>query len=99
MSSEGSVEEARAALIAEQMRHAHSLLSADVEGLRQELAHYRELTNLRLGELESARGDHEARLRSAADGITQFKVFTGLLNGGSSLLALLAILKAYLFGG
>ena len=88
-----------AALVAEQLRHANSLLRADLEGLRQELAHYRELTNLRLGDLEAARADHEARLRSAADGITQFKVYMGLLNGGSTLLALLAMLKAYLLGG
>ena len=88
-----------AALIAEQLRHANSLLRADLEGLRQELGHYRELTNLRLGDLEAARADHETRLRSAADGITQFKVYSGLLNGGSTLLALLAMLKAYLFGG
>jgi hypothetical protein len=99
MSSEVEVDDPQVALIAEQLRHAHSLLKADVDGLRQELAHYRELTNLRLGDLEEVRGDHEARLRSAADGITQFKVYMGLLNGGSTLLALLAMLKAYLFGG
>ncbi|HEY3345594.1 MAG TPA: hypothetical protein VGJ97_11740 [Anaerolineaceae bacterium] len=99
MSAEVDVNEVEVALIAEQMKHAHSLLKADVENLRQELAHYRELTNLRLGELESARSDHEARLRGTADGVTQFKVYMGLLNGGTSLMALLAMLKAYLFGG
>jgi hypothetical protein len=99
MSWEVDVDEVEVALIAEQMKHAHSLLKADVDSLHQELAHYRELTNLRLGALETARGDHEARLRGAADGITQFKVYMGLLNGGTSLMALLAMLKAYLFGG
>ncbi len=99
MSWEAEVDEAEVSLIAEQLKHANSLLKADVEGLRQEVAHYRELTNLRLGDLEATRGDHESRLRAVADGITQFKVYTGLLNGGSSLLALLALLKAYLFGG
>ncbi len=93
------MEDAEVLLIAEQMKHANSLLKADVEGLRQEVAHYRELTNLRLGDLEAIRSDHEARLRGVTDGITQFKVYTGLLNGGSSLLALLALLKAYLIGG
>ena len=94
-----SAAELDAELIAEQLRHANSLLRADLDGMRQELSHYRELTNLRLGDLEAARADHETRLRSAADGITQFKVYSGLLNGGSSLLALLAMLKAYLLGG
>ncbi len=99
MSWEADVDDTQVALIAEQMKHAHSLLKADVDSLRQELAHYRELTDLRLGALEATSGDHEARLRAAADGVTQFKVYTGLMNGGSSLLALLALLKAYLFGG
>jgi hypothetical protein len=93
------VDDPQVSLIAEQMKHAHALLKADVDSLRQELAHHRELTTLRLGDLEAARGDHESRLRSVTDGITQFKVYTGLLNGGSSLLALLALLKAYLLGG
>jgi hypothetical protein len=93
------MEDAEVSLIAEQMKHANSLIKSDVESLRQELAHYRELTTLRLTDLEAARSDHETRLRGVSDGITQFKVYTGLLNGGSSLLALLALLKAYLFGG
>jgi hypothetical protein len=93
------MEDVEVSLIAEQMKHANSLIKSDVETLRQEVAHYRELTTLRLNELEASRSDHEARLRGVSDGITQFKVYTGLLNGGSSLLALLALLKAYLFGG
>jgi len=92
------MDETQAALIAEQMSHANALLRADVEALRRELAHYRELTNLRLGELEAVRGDHESRLRAVNDGITQFKVYTGLMNGGSSLLSILAVVKAYVLG-
>jgi hypothetical protein len=93
------MDETQVALIAEQMKHANTLLRADVEALRAEQAHYRELTNLRLGELETARSDQETRLRSATDGITQFKVYSSLINGGSSLLSILALLKAYLMGG
>lgn len=93
------MDETQVALIAEQMKHANTLLRADVEALRVEQAHYRELTNLRLGELETARSDQETRLRSATDGITQFKVYSSLINGGSSLLSILALLKAYLMGG
>lgn len=98
MSWEVEMDETQAALIAEQMKHAHALLRADLDALRSELGHYRELTDLRLSELERSRTDHETRLRSAADGITQFKVYTGLANGGASLLALLAMLKAYILG-
>jgi hypothetical protein len=90
--------EPEAALIAEQMKHANALLGADVDALRAELAHYRELTDHRLKTLEEAGRDTELRLRSAADGITQFKVWSGLANGGSSLISLLALLKAFFLG-
>ncbi|MDD5371472.1 MAG: hypothetical protein PHQ40_20530 [Anaerolineaceae bacterium] len=93
------MDETQMALIAEQMKHAHSLLRSDLEALHSDMKHYRELTNLRLGDLEAVQRDHEARLRSASDGITQFKVYTGLANAGASLLALLALLKAYILGG
>jgi hypothetical protein len=93
------VDETQMALIAEQMKHAHSLLRADLEGLRSELKYYRDLTDLRVSDLETVQRDHETRLRSATDGITQFKVYTGLANAGASLLSLLALLKAYILGG
>ncbi|HEY3344009.1 MAG TPA: hypothetical protein VGJ97_03715 [Anaerolineaceae bacterium] len=93
------VDETQMALIAEQMKHAHSLLRGDLEALRSELKYYRDLTDLRVSDLETEQRDHETRLRSASDGITQFKVYTGLANAGSSLLALLALLKAYILGG
>ena len=93
------MDETQAELIAEQMRHANALLRADLDSLKGELEHHRELTGLRLTDLEAARADHEARLRSATEGITQFKVYSGLVNAASSILALLALLKAYILGG
>jgi hypothetical protein len=49
------MDETQAQLIAEQLRHANSLINAELDALRAELGHYRELTNLRLSELETAR--------------------------------------------
>lgn len=92
------MDEVQAQLIAEQLKHANTLMRADVEALRAELAHYRELTNLRLTELETARSDHEQRIRAASDGIVQFKVFSGLTNGGASLISVLALVKAFFLG-
>ncbi len=93
------MDETQAQLIAEQLRHANSLVKAEMEALRAELGHYRELTNLRLNELESARLDHENRLRTATDGVTQFKLWAGLANGGAGLISIVAMLKAFLGGG
>lgn len=85
-------------LIAEQARHALDLLKADNEALRAELGHYRELTDRRLGRLEQALDDHESRIRASTDGVTQFKVLAGLASGGSGLMSLAALLRAFLGG-
>lgn len=88
--------EEQAELIAEQMRHAQDLLRADLEAVRSLLDHERELTRQRLDSLERANQDHENRLRSVSDGVTQLKVWSGLVNGGSSMMAVAAFLKAFL---
>ncbi|NPV55227.1 MAG: hypothetical protein HPY76_00940 [Anaerolineae bacterium] len=76
-------------LIAEQLRQA------EVNSLRAELRHLREMTDARLKLLEHASLDHETRLRAATDGVTSFKTWSGLANGGSSILALLALVKSF----
>ncbi len=90
--------EEQAALVAEQLRHAVDLLRADIQALRQDLQHERELSSYRLAALEEQARDHETRLRSATDGVTAFKVWSGLLAGGSGLMSLAAVLRAF-FGG
>jgi len=84
-------------LIAEQLRHANSLLKAELAGLRLEMDHLRALNQHRLDSLEAQVSDHEGRIRAATDGVTQFKMWSGLANGGSGLLALAALFKSYLF--
>lgn len=92
------MEDYQAQLIAEQLKHAIHLLQSDLEALRAQQAHDREMTQLRLTSLETTTQDHESRLRSTTDGVTQFKMWTGLASGGSSLAALAALLRSFLSG-
>lgn len=77
----------QAALLAEQFSHAVDLLKAE-----------QKLINTRLERLEKVSDDHETRLRLATDGVTQFKVWSGLAAGGSGIVSLIALLRAF-FGG
>ncbi len=92
-------ESPEAELIAEQLRHTITLLRAEVQAVQAGLAHEREMTLHRLDYLERQAHDQEARLRAATDGVTQFKVWAGLASGGSSLISLAALLRAWLGGG
>ena len=80
------------------MRHALDLLRADLDGLQVRLAHQDEMNSHRLKLLEGIANDHEARLRTATDGVTQFKMWTGLVSGSAGLAALTALVKSFLGG-
>jgi hypothetical protein len=77
----------QAALVAERFSHAIDLLKAE-----------QKLINTRLDRLEKESDDHEQRLRAATDGVTQFKVWSGLAAGGSGIVSLIAFLRAFLGG-
>jgi hypothetical protein len=62
------------------------------------LAHQQAMNDQRLGRLEEQMSDHETRIRTATEGVTQFKLFSGLASGGSGLMSLVAILKSFLGG-
>ena len=85
-------------LIAEQLRHTIDLLRSELEQARQIQKHDRELADHRLRSLEELARDHEGRIRDATDGVVQFKVWSGLATGGSWLVSLLALLRAWLGG-
>lgn len=72
-------------LLAEQLKRTIDRLKAD-----------QRLSTQRIEMLEKAVADHEARLRSVTDGVTQFKVWSGVTSGGSGLMALLAFLRSFL---
>ena len=87
------MESTETALIAEQLTHALDLLRAEIAALRSDLEHHRELTGSRLTNLEEGQKDHEERIRAATDGVTQFKVWSGLSSGAASLLSLAAFIR------
>ena len=64
------------ALLGEQLRHALDLLRSDHQALRRALQHEREFAAHRLMQIEKRLDDQEARLRSAADGVAQFKTLS-----------------------
>lgn len=90
--------EEQSALVEEQMHHALDLMRAEIEALKAQQRHDNELTLHRLKALESQALDHEQRLRSATAGVTEFKVWSGLAAGGSGLMSLAALLRAF-WGG
>lgn len=92
------MEDKDAALLAEHLRHANALMQARVNALEARLAHQQALNNQRLAALEEEIRDHETRIRSATEGVTQFKLVSALSSGGSGLMSLVAILRAFLGG-
>lgn len=85
-------------LIAEQLKHTIDLLNARIDGLASELAHQKELSGHRLGTLEDGQKDHETRIRGLQDGVTSFRVWSGLANGGASIMSIIAFVKAFVGG-
>jgi hypothetical protein len=86
------------ALLTEQLRHANHLLQGQIRALQTQLEHQQGMNQQRLLILEEQIRDHEKRIRAASEGVTQFKLFAGLTSGGSGLMSLAAILKAFLGG-
>ena len=81
------MDDRQAALLTEQLSHANHLLQAQIKALEARLAF-----------LEEDVRDHEKRIRSATEGVTQFKLFSGLASGGSGLMSLAALLRTFLGG-
>jgi hypothetical protein len=90
------MDDTQAKLVAEQMKHALSLMRADIDAARARLEHNREMAERRLAALEKCADDHEARIRAATDGVTQFKMWSSLVSGGSMLAAITALLRSFL---
>ncbi len=85
-----------AAMIAEQFSHAVDLLKADLNMVKLDRGHDRELFARRLETLEQQGQDFERRLRNLTESATQFRFLVSLAAGGG-LLSVIALLKA-LFG-
>jgi len=87
------MQEAQATLIAEQMHHALDLMRSEIDLLKARQTSNMELIDLRLRRLEAQIADYETRLQAATQGVTQFKVWSGLTSGSSSILSVVAFLK------
>ena len=81
-------------LIAEKFSHAVDLLKAkdflnehEIDEVKQDIA-----------SVKKTMEDIEKRLRAATTGVDQFKLYSGLTTGASSLVAIAALLRA-IFGG
>ena len=72
-------------------------LRGDVKLMRAELEHLRELTEHRLKAIEKNSEDHENRLRDVSTGVTQFRFWSSVTSGGSTVMSLLALLKSLRF--
>lgn len=93
------MDDPEALLIAEQIKHTVDMMRAEIAGLRSDIAHIGDIANHRLTNLEKCQDDMESRLRAATDGVTQFKVWSGLSNGFSSLLSIAAFIRTITLGG
>ncbi len=82
-------------LLTEQLRHLNTHYKARFDALEEKLRHAKEITDHRLAALETTAHDHETRIRDATQGVTQFKLFSGLASGGSGIMSLVALLKAF----
>jgi hypothetical protein len=89
----------QAALAAEQISHALDLMRATIETLAATVASNQKLNDLRLTALEDQGKDHETRIRSDHEGVTQFKFLTGIASVVSTILAIISMLKAFFSGG
>ncbi len=97
--------EEQALLISEQLGRLRDNIEARFQKIDALICHQNQLDEERLrslrsevDELKKIRDDHEQRIRNATDGVTQFKMFSGLANGGSSILSVIALLRSF-FGG
>ncbi len=79
--------EPQGSLIGEQISHLVDLLRLENKMLSQ-----------RLEVLEKEVADHETRIRAATEGVVQFRMWSGLASAGSSVMSLLALLRAFLGG-
>jgi hypothetical protein len=82
--------------MAEKLAHTLDLMRAEIGALRAELVHQKEFHEHRLAALEEDAKDHEQRLRSNTEGVTQFKQWSGLAAGGSSIMSIVALLKSFI---
>ena len=71
-------------------------IRGEVNLMRREMEHIRELSEQRLGTIEKICEDHETRLRDVTTGVTQFRFWSSVSSGGSTAMSILALLKSFI---
>ncbi len=82
-----------------EMKDCKALLESirgEVNLMRREMEHVRELSEQRLKAIEKICEDHEVWLRDVATGVTQFRFWSSVSSGGSTAMSLLALLKSFI---
>jgi len=82
-------------LFGEQFRHMVDVMDAKLDRIELNQEHLKELIEHRLNYLEKQGEDHEARIRAATEGVTQFKVRSGFTSAGSGILSIMAMVKSF----
>ena len=92
-----------AALLTEQLGRFKDRIESSLGTLEAGQKHSKEINDLQvklyesqIDELKKQVEDHETRIRSATDGVTQFKTWSGIISGGSFVAAIAAFLKAFM---
>ena len=80
-------------LITEQVNHLLDLQQGQINALKAEVSHLRDMNDMRLKAVETFTQDHEIRLRSVSEGNTQFKLIAGV-GGGAGLIGLISIIRS-----
>lgn len=80
----------------ERIAYTLELIRGELNLLRREMKHQSELLDNRIAVLEKQASDHETRLRDATTGVTQFRLWSTMSNGGSILMSLAALAKSFL---
>jgi hypothetical protein len=97
------MDSAEAKLISEQLGRIADQLTSRINQLDERLKHQAALDGERvtairseLADLRESSKDHEARIRLATDGVTQFKVWSGLGSGFSGMVSIAAFIKSFI---
>ena len=90
-------------LLTEQLGRFKDHIESNLDTLEMEQQHQKEINDLQnrlyegqIADLKKQVEDHEARIRAATDGVTQFKTWSTLISGGSLVASIAAILKAFI---
>ena len=86
-------DDTQARVIAEQITHTVDLLRFQLDAMRAEQSHIKQMSDHRLSELEECTRDHEARIRTIQEDVTRGKTAHNLAAGGSTFISLVALLR------